>query len=730
MPKLTRRTSLHRALRRGVLAVATLLTAGNASAVEGMWQPWQMPSLEKQVKQAGFQLPIEAISDLDNHPMTAVVSLGFCSASFVSPQGLIVTNHHCAYGAIQYNSTDKNNLIEKGFYAKTLGDELPGGPGLYVYVTEEISDVSDKMLKAAEGLHGLARFDALEGVEKQLIKQCEGDDATRCRVAAFHGGLKYYLIKQRQIKDVRLVYAPADSIGKFGGDIDNWMWPRHTGDFSFLRAYVSPEGKSVEYSKDNVPYKPKSFLAVNPHGLQEGDYAMVLGYPGRTNRHRLAEEIENSVSWHYPMVIKHYNKALQIIDEQTKNRPDAAVKYASFVASINNYTKNSQGMLDGFKDTAPIEAKKKQEAAFTQWAQAHNKQQALDSLNRLQKLLAESRQHRDRDFFLGMWQRGSMLAAGNRLYRLAREKQKPDSEREPAYQERNWDRIRNRLVRIDRSYDPQVDQAVAQYALEQYAALPAEERVPAVDEWFGIKGDARDSKRIARKLNKMYARTTLGDKQKRLGLMEATPEELDASKDPFMQLAKTLYPWRLAKEKRDKALSADIQEARKNYMASLLEYAQEKGEPVYADANSTLRITFGTVKGYSPKDAVWYEPFTTLRGILEKYTGKPPFDAPKKEIELILKRDFGPYYDKKLDSVPVNFLTDLDITGGNSGSPTLDAKARLVGLAFDGNYESINADWIFNPRLARSIHVDIRYMLWIMDKVDNAERLLKEMKVK
>jgi hypothetical protein len=715
---------------RRVLTVTSLLVAGHALAVEGMWQPWQMPSLEKQVKQAGFELPIEAISNLDKHPMTAVVSLGFCSASFVSPQGLIVTNHHCAYGAIQYNSTDKNNLIEKGFYAEKLGDELPGGPGLYVYVTEDIKDVTEAMLKPAEGLHGLARFDALEGVEKQLIKQCESEEATRCRVATFHGGLKYYLIKQREIKDVRLVYAPADSIGKFGGDIDNWMWPRHTGDFSFLRAYVSPEGKSVEYNKDNVPYTPKSFLEVNPKGLQEGDFAMVLGYPGRTSRHRLAEEIENAVNWHYPMVINHYKKAVEIIEEKTKGRPDAAVKYASYVAGINNYTKNSEGMLDGFKDTAPIEAKKQKEADFKQWAQKHHKQQALDSLDRLQQLLAESRQHRDRDFFLGMFQRGSMLSAANRLYRLADEKQKPDAERDPAYQQRNWDRIRNRLVRIDRSYDPVVDQALAQYALENYAALPAAERIPALDKWFGIKGDSKDSRRIAKKLKKMYAKTSLGDKQQRLSLLEATPEQLNTSSDSFMQLAKTLYPWRMAKEKHDKALSADIQEARKNYMAALLEYSREKGEPVYADANSTLRITFGTVQGYSPRDAVWYEPFTTLRGILEKYTGKPPFDAPQKEIELIKKRDFGPYYDKKLDSVPVNFLTDLDITGGNSGSPTLDARARLVGLAFDGNYESINADWIFNPKLARTIHVDIRYMLWIMDKVDNAQRLLREMKVK
>ena len=716
--------------KRGVIGLSAALLSTAAVAVEGMWQPWQMPALEKQVKQAGFELPIESISDLNKHPMTAVVSLGFCSASFVSPQGLIVTNHHCAYGAIQYNSTDKNNLIEKGFYAPTLKDELPGGPGLYVYVTEDIKDVSKPLLKAAEGLHGLARYDALEGVQKQLIKQCESDDATRCRVATFHGGLKYYLIKQRQIKDVRLVYAPADSIGKFGGDIDNWMWPRHTGDFSFLRAYVSPEGKSVEYSPDNVPYQPKTHLSVNPKGLQEGDFAMIIGYPGRTSRHRLAEEIENAVSWHYPMVIKHYNKAVQIIEEQTKNRPDAAVKYASYIAGINNYTKNSQGMLDGFRDTAPIKAKKQKETEFRQWAQQHNKQQALASLDNLNQLLKESRQHRDRDFFLGMFQRSSMLSAANRLYRLADEKQKPDAEREPAYQERNWDRIRNSLVRIDRRYVPQVDQALAQYALEQYAALPKDEHVPTIDEWFGLKGDQRDPQRIAKALKKMYAKTAMGDKQQRLALMEATPEQLNDSRDPFIQLAKAMYPWRMKKEKHDKALSADIQEARTNYMAALLEYAQEKGEPVYADANSTLRVTFGTVQGYSPKDAVWYEPFTTLRGILEKYTGKPPFDAPKKEIELILKRDFGPYYDEKLDSVPVNFLSDLDITGGNSGSPTLDARARLVGLAFDGNYESINTDWIFNPKLARTIHVDIRYMLWIMDKVDNAERLLKEMQVK
>ncbi len=712
------------------ILLITLVFSLQLQAVEGMWQPHQLLNLADDVKAKGLEIPVENISDLNKHPMTAMVSLGFCSASFVSDSGLIITNHHCAYGAVQYNSTAENNLIDNGFYAQELSDELPGGPGLYVYVTQDIQDVSEQMIEALEGLHGQARFDEMDKQEKKLISSCESKDVFRCSVRAFHGGLKFYLIKQLQIKDVRLVYAPNDSIGKYGGDIDNWMWPRHTGDFSFLRAYVSPTGESVEFSKDNIPYHSAAYLQVNPKGLEEGDFAMVLGYPGRTSRHKLAQEVESSVLWRYPKVIKSYKKYIELIEKESAIRPEVGVKYASRMAGINNYMKNSEGMLDGFKNPVPLQKKIEAEEKFKQWLQENNKKVASQALQQLTELLESKKAHRERDYYIGQFRRGTLVSTAHRLYRLAVEKNKQDKERNSSYQKRNWQRIANRVARIDRSFDAKMDRKLTQYILNEYAQLPKQERLAEFDKIFGIKGNEKDAKRISKKLDQLYVHTDLTDKNKRMQWLDKDAKEFEKSKDSFIQLAIQMFPINMKKEKQDESYSAALQEARMNYMQAYLDYAEQQGLPIYADANSTLRVTYGNVMGYSPQDAIVKLPFTTLNGILQKDTGVEPFDAPQKQLDAITAHNYGDYYNENINSVPVNFLTDLDITGGNSGSPTLDAQARLVGLAFDGNYESINADWIFNKELTRTIHVDIRYILWIMDVIDNTQRLLTEMGVR
>lgn len=699
-------------------------------AVEGMWQPHQLLGLADDVKRKGLQIPVENISELDKHPMTAMVSLGFCSASFVSDTGLIITNHHCAYGAVQYNSTAENNLIDKGFYAEKLDDELSGGPGLYIYVTEDIKDVSDDMIASLDGLHGRKRFDKLDLLKKRMIADCETADVYRCSVRVFHGGLKFYLIKQLQIKDVRLVYAPADAIGKYGGDIDNWIWPRHTGDFAFLRAYVSSTGESVEYSTDNVPYQSSSFLKVNKEGVKDNDFAMVLGYPGITYRHRLAEEIDDSVLWRYPLTIKTFKKYIELVEKESAQRPEVGVKYASTMAGVNNYMKNSEGMLDGFKNPQALNEKKNSERLFKNWLDQTKNTEAIEALSQLQKLLEEKREYRDRDYYIARVKRSALLNAAHRMYRLSQEKTKADVERNSDYQKRNWGRISNSIERIDRSFDLEMDKIVMRYLLNEYAQLPSKQRSKAFDKLFGIKGNENDKDKINEALDQLYNNTSLNDKALRMAWLEKTAQEFKNSTDSFIQLAVAMYPMNIETEKKDEIMEANLQEARMNYMKAYLSYAKEQNLPVYADANSTLRVTYGTVKGYSPKDALYYEPFTSLDGILEKDTGVEPFDAPIKQLDAIKKGDYGQYEMAEMNSVPVNFLTDLDITGGNSGSPTLDGKAQLVGLAFDGNYESINADWIFNKQLTRSIHVDIRYILWIMDKIDNADRLLKEMGVK
>ncbi|MEG0043909.1 MAG: S46 family peptidase, partial [Massilia sp.] len=308
-------------MKKTLLSLA-ILTSFAAQADEGMWMPQQLPQVAKQLKAAGLKLDPANLTKLTEFPMGAIVSLGGCSASFVSPQGLVVTNHHCVYNSIAVNSTPERDLLANGFLAKTMADELPASPGSRVYVTDEVANVSAQVITPEVAkLTGKARIDAIEKNQKTLVAACEKDAGYRCTVASFYGGLEFYRLKQLEIRDVRLVHAPASGVGKFGGDTDNWMWPRHTGDYGFYRAYVSKDGKSAEFSKDNVPYQPKHIIKIAKDNPKEGDFVMVLGYPGRTNRHRLPSEVAFTFDWNYPAFIQASSETLAIIDRETKTDP-------------------------------------------------------------------------------------------------------------------------------------------------------------------------------------------------------------------------------------------------------------------------------------------------------------------------------------------------------------------------------------------------------------------------
>ncbi|MBB6182726.1 hypothetical protein HNQ86_000071 [Oleiagrimonas soli] len=700
-----------------------------AHADEGMWQPAQLPKLAKTLRAEGLKLDPKTLTDLTAYPMGAVVSLGFCTGSFVSPQGLIVTNHHCGYGTLQYNSTDKKNLIKDGFLAKTKAAELPGDPNLHIYVTESIRDVTGDIKAAIKpDMSPLDRFNAIDTAEKTLVKQCETSEDFRCDVYSFYGGYSYQLIKQREIKDVRMVYAPPESIGKYGGDVDNWMWPRHTGDFSYLRAYVAPDGHSAAYSKDNVPYQPKHWLKVNPKGLEAGDFAMVVGYPGSTNRYRLAEEVSDAVNWRYPTLLKVYGDLLGIIEKAGKADPKVAVTYASTVASINNGLKNFEGQLAGLNKADAVAAKREREAKLEQWLAAHpsaeNRALSAD-IGKLRELIAQQRADRERDLDTNLATRG-LLGTAIRLVRLADERTKPDLERDQGMQKRDEPRIKGSLEQLARRMDPGVDQQMLVYGLMRYVKLPADQRMHGLDAWLD---GASDQAAIEKKVAALYAGTSMTTTEGRLKWFNADSKQIAASDDRMIELARALMPQIKQREQQDKAITGQFQTLRPRYMEAMLAWNRAEGRPIYPDANSSLRVTFGTVRGYSPKDAVEYLPFTTAEGILEKDTGKEPFDAPKPELEAIRAKAYDGYASKRIGSLPVDFLTDVDTTGGNSGSPTLDAHGQLVGLLFDGNWESVSSDWLFNPKLTRSIHVDVRYMLWVMHHLDHADNLLEEMGV-
>ena len=715
-------------MRRLLVASLLFAVAGSASAVEGMWQPAQLPSIAAQLREQGLKLDPSQLTDLTGPTMGAVVSLGFCTASFVSPQGLIVTNHHCAYGAIQYNSTDKRNLIRDGFLAKSMAEELPGDPNLRVYVTEEIRDVTDRIrAKITPGSGGAALYDAIDTAEKKLVADCEKPGNLRCNVASFHGGASYQLVRQREIKDVRLVYAPPASIGKFGGDVDNWMWPRHTGDFSFLRAYVSKSGKSATYSKENVPFKPKHHLPVHADGVSEGDFVMVAGYPGRTNRYRLAEEMASAIDWGYPNSIRNNTEVLAIINAAGKKDAEVAVKYADAVASYNNGLKNYGGQLEGLARAHALK-QKQAEAKALQGFHASSDDSALnDDIVALRELIAEQAKTRERDYLLAQLARTNLYSAAYSIDRLAMERAKPDLNRETGFQQRDEARVEGRLKQMERRGDAVVDQQLMTYFLKRYAKLPANQHIASLDTWLGA-ANASDAD-VEAKVAALYSGTKLNALEHRLKWFNANQKAIEASDDAALKWMTALMPDLLRIEKEKKAQSGDELRLRPRYMDAMIAWKRSQGQAVYPDANSTLRISFGQVQGLK-EDGMEYLPFTTLRGITEKYTGVDPFDAPQAELNAIAAKDYGSYKVASLDSVPVDFLADLDITGGNSGSPTIDASGGLVGLAFDGVWHSVSADWIFNPALTRSIQVDVRYMLWVMDRIDHADNLLREMGVK
>ncbi|HZX79205.1 S46 family peptidase [Lysobacter sp.] len=718
-------------MRHSVLAVAVFgavsAIAGLAHAGEGMWVPQQLPEIAGPLKKAGLKLNPKQLANLTGDPMAAVVSLGGCTASFVSPQGLVVTNHHCAYGAIQLNSTPEKNLMRDGFNAATQAQEVPAGPNARIYALDTIQDVTKQVQDAvAAAPDALGRTQALETIEKQLVASCEREPGFRCRLYSFSGGNTYRLFRNLEIKDVRLVYAPSGSVGNYGGEVDNWMWPRHTGDFSFYRAYVGKDGKPAAYSPDNVPYQPKHWLKVADKALGAGNFVMVAGYPGRTARYALAEEFDETANWTYPTVGGHYKKLVALVQAEGAKNPDIAVKYASTVRGWQNAMKNYDGQLEGFKRIDAAGKKQAEETAVLEWLRKQGAQgeAALAAHAKLEALDEAARTHRERDLVFGQLRSTGVLGAATQLYRLSIERAKPDAQREQGYQDRDLPTIEGAMRQMERRYVPQMDRELQAYWLREYLKLPASQRVAAVDKWLG----GSDEKAIKAALDKL-GKTKLGSTDQRIALMKADRASFEKSKDPAVQFAVAIMPTVLQLEQEGKARAGDALVARPVYLQAVADYKKSKGQFVYPDANSSLRITFGNVMGYTKTDGSKQQPFTRLEEVAAKATGQEPFNAPQVLLDAIAAKNYGGLADRKLKTVPVNFLSDLDITGGNSGSPVLDAQGKLVGLAFDGNWESVSSNWVFDPTMTRMIAVDQRYMRWIMQEVYPAPQLLQELGV-
>lgn len=693
--------------------------------------PNQMPAHAAKLKELGLSIDPGALADPTSGVLSAVVSLGGCSASFVSAEGLIATNHHCATGALQHNSTPAQNLLTEGWLAKTRADEKNNGPQARVYVTRAVTDVTTKVMDGVAKLpDDRARFKAIEKRQKETVAACEkGRASLRCSVASFYEGAQHFLVEQLEIRDVRLVWAPPAGIGNFGGEIDNWRWPRHTGDVALFRAYVGKDGQPADYSPDNVPYAPPHHLRIAKAPLRENDLVLVAGYPGRTSSLKTGAEVAEAISWGYPRRQKLFEDYLERLAETTKDDKEAQIRSTSYVRRFGNFLTNTKGQLEGLVKGGLAQDKERMEKELRAFVEGDKERKARYGrvLDEIGKEIEKNAAHREADAELREeLHLPKLMWAAATLVRMAEERGKPDAERDPEYQQRNWARHEQALDALATSYHRKVDEALLGLALERAARIPEKERSAAVAKIVSGKDASGDA--IKKAVARLYDTTSLGDAKTRLELFrKATTADLRKSKDPMIALALELRPLLRDAEERQERLSGRMAVLKPKYIEAMRAYRKD---PFAPDANSTLRITYGTVRGYKPAaDAAQYRPFTALSEVVAKDKGAPPFDVPERLRAAVSAKKTGPYVDEVLGDVPVDFLADLHITGGNSGSATLNAKGELVGLVFDGNYEAMASDWVFVPSLTRSIHVDVRYVLWLLDAVDHGDHLLKEMGV-
>jgi hypothetical protein len=712
------------------ISASVVLMAAPSHAEEGMWMLNQIPELAGTLKAMGLHLNPQQIWDPKTNTglASAVPWLGGCSSSFVSPDGLIVTNHHCAFGAIQMNSTPEHDYITNGFLAASRAEELPYHAGRVV-VFKGFDDVTQAVAAALKpGMKPVDRTKAIERREKELIAKCEAD-GLRCRVADMFGGGKFYLFRQLELRDVRLVYAPARSIGEYGGEVDNWVWPRHTGDYSFLRAYVGRDGKPADYSPDNVPYHPDRWLKIAAEPLKDGDFTFILGYPGRTMRYRVAASVAEDTDFYYPQRIKLLKDLIAILEDESKRGKDVEIKLASQLKGLYNSFKNNEGMLIGLKKSDLVGRKHADEENLTAWIDADpaRKVKYADVLPAMNAVVAARAATHDRDLLLGwlsMPRASGLLAAAMTIDHWSEEKEKPDLERDMGYQARDEHSLRRRLAIMQRNLDVPSERATLTYIFKRASQLPEGQRITAVDEAIAATGKS-GGEAIAAVIEPLFT-TQLVDRETRLEMFDKSYKALLASGDHMISFGAALRRDVKAMEEANKKYEGETVTLEPRLLEAL---AAWKGTRLYPDANSTLRFTYAIVKGYSPRDAVLYLPFTTLHGVIEKNTGVEPFACPPRLLAAAKLGDFGRYVDPTLHDVPACFLTTNDITGGNSGSPVMNGNGELVGLAFDGNYEAIDSDFRFDPTLARTIAVDIRYVLWCMDYVDKAHWIMRELGV-
>ncbi len=708
---------------RHLLTVALLLGIP-AVAGEGKWTPQQVLELGPQwVKAQGFSLPLDKLWDKKKGTglLSNAVQLPGCSGSFVSADGLLITNHHCIVSILQEHSTPQANLFEDGYLAKTRADEK-ASKAFRIQVPRAFRDVTSLVRPALDAATSdLARFQAMETIQKSLVADCEkeppgpGATATRCTFAAFDGGVSFTLTVFDELSDVRLVWAPPRGVGEYGGEIDNWSWPRHTGDFSLVRAYTAK----------GEPYRPQYFFPLSAQGVKPGDAVAVLGYPGVSYRGLLAREMDERAQRWFPAREAWTTEWVSTLEDATKGSAEGGIAVSDEVKSFTNVRKNAQGQVAGIERGKILQKQRDAEAKVIAWASGRPDQKgAVEARAALEALLDERLKTWDHDFALDFLGNASKaLNWSVTLARLSAERVKPDLEREPGYQERDLPRTRERLARDQKRYFTASDKKATLAWVKRALALPKDQRSAAVDAQFA---SAKDDAELGKRISALYDKSKLFNADDRKAMVEELPAALKARKDAMLDFGAALDAERkLLKDKRDAWSGASLKH-RPLWRAAVTGFA---GKPVAPDANSSLRVTFCRVKGYSPRDGVEMMPQTTLSGMVAKHTGKEPFIAPAKLLDAAKAGKLGRWKDAKLNDVPVDFLSDCDTTGGNSGSPSIDATGKLVGVNFDRVWENVANDFGYNPDVARNVNADARYALWQLEEVEGATELLKELGV-
>lgn len=702
-----------------------LLPLAPVRADEGMWL---LPLLEKmnsgRMTELGFEITPQEIYDLNNTSLKdAIVIFGNgCTGEIVSDQGLVFTNHHCGYAAIQQLSSVEHNYLKDGFWAMNADEELYA-EGLTVSFLESFTDVTDQVEKALKKCKGQEdMIKALDKLEGKLCKKAGCDDKFIVgRLTSFYGGNTYYFIVYKIFRDIRLVGTPPSSIGKFGADTDNWMWPRHTGDFSIFRVYADKDNNPADYSEDNVPYSPERHLRISLAGYEEGSPAMIMGYPGTTNRFMTASELAEQRERN-EVAIKVRTVRQDVLMADMQADPKIMIQYASKYAGSSNGWKKWIGMNETFAKLGVQDRRAEEEVAFTEWVNAGG-QERIDRYGDALKNIDEAVAGRKADNLLAAYLRESLgsielvnVSAYGGMIKEALDKK--DQEKKDA----ELASIEAALENFYKDYSMPTDKKVAVAMISLLKeSIPAEE-LPSfyqeIDSCFG--GD------INAFVEDLYSKSLYTSLDK----VKAAVDAADVSALTDDPACKVLISYVKSYNPHQQALieyAEQFAQGKKDYIAGTLE--MREGEAIYPDANFTMRLTYGTVLPYYPRDAVFYNYYTTLKGVMEKEDPSNwEFVVPDKLKELYEAKDYGRYANDK-GEMPVAFISNLDITGGNSGSPIMNGRGELIGLAFDGNWESMSGDIIFEPELQRCISVDIRYVLFIIEKYGGATNLIEELDI-